>query len=129
MGNFSTRFNKELIGIDQVITGGGTIRTFVRAIGPKGSTGYDNVSVIPVNTVEEMVTSVKFYIDLEITKEGRKTANKETKKGTQKGKMPDQRPPKAEYDDQKCRPRIPRLNREVHGFFRPLTQEIPVGLA
>lgn len=74
LGDF--RFNKELSGIDQVITGGKTIRAFVKALGPRGFTLYDSLSVIAVNIVEEMATRVKSYIDLEISKEGRKATHK-----------------------------------------------------
>lgn len=33
--DFYTRFNKEIVGIDLVITGGETIRAFIRALGPE----------------------------------------------------------------------------------------------
>lgn len=79
LGDFYTRFNKELVGIDQVITDNETIRAFVRALGPTCSALYDSLSVIPVNTMEEMAARVNSYIDLEIAKEGRKTY-KEMKK-------------------------------------------------
>lgn len=67
---FYTHFNKELAGIDQVITGDETIRSFVRALGPRGPSLYDIISVMPINTVEEMTARVKSYIDLVITKDG-----------------------------------------------------------
>lgn len=68
LGNFCTRFNKELARIDQVITSGEKIYAFVRALGPRVSTLYDSLSVIPVNIVEDMTARVKLYIDLEIAK-------------------------------------------------------------
>lgn len=68
LGDFYTCLNIELAGIEQVITGGKTNRAFVRVLGPKGSALYDNLSVIPVNTMEEMTATVKSYIDLEIAK-------------------------------------------------------------
>lgn len=40
---------------------------------PRGSNFYDRLSVIPVNTVKDMGTRVKSYIELEIAKEVRKT--------------------------------------------------------
>lgn len=86
-----------MAGINQFIMGGETKRAFVRALGPRGSALYDNLSVISVNTVEEMAARAKSYIDLEIAKEGRKLpkgANKEI----QEGKRPEQRPLKASHD-------------------------------
>lgn len=67
LGYFYTHFNKELDNIEHVITGGEIIHAFVIVLGPRGSPLYDNLSVIPVNTFEEMATRVKLYIDLEIT--------------------------------------------------------------
>lgn len=72
LGDFYTHFNKELTSIDEVIMGLETIHAIVRALGPKGSTLYDSLTVIPIKTVEEMATRVKLYINLEIAKEGRK---------------------------------------------------------
>lgn len=51
---FYMHFNKELVVINQVIIGGETIRVFVRAIGCRGSTLSDSLSVILINTVEEI---------------------------------------------------------------------------
>lgn len=85
MGDFCTCFNKELIGINQVITGGENIHAFIRALGPRSSALYDNLSIIPVNTFEEMVVRVKSYIDLEIAKESRKS-HKESNKEIHEGK-------------------------------------------
>lgn len=51
----------------------------MKALGPKDSALYDNLSIIPVNTVEDMTERVKSCTDLEITKEGRKR-HKEIKK-------------------------------------------------
>lgn len=36
LGDFYTRFNKELVGIDQVVTEGELIRACVRELGPQG---------------------------------------------------------------------------------------------
>lgn len=83
MGDFYTRFNKELSGIDQVITGGETIHAFVTVLGPRGSALHDSLSVIPVNTIDEMVAQVKSYIDLEIAKEGREPYMEVSKKEIQ----------------------------------------------
>lgn len=55
--------------------GGETIHAFVRALGPRGSSLYDKLTVISVNTVEEMTTRVKSYNDLENTKESGKEAH------------------------------------------------------
>lgn len=85
--DFYTRFNMELSRIDQLITRGGTIRDFVRALGPKGSTLYNSMSVIPVNTVDEMAACAKSYIDLEIAKEGRNAYKEASKKEIQEGKI------------------------------------------
>lgn len=57
----------------------------MRALGPKGSSLYDNVSVIPINIMEEMAPWVKSYIDLAIAIDG-KTTQKELKKEVQEGK-------------------------------------------
>lgn len=54
MCNFYTRLNKELARIDQVITLGETIRDFVIELRPRGSSMYDNLNIILVNTVKEM---------------------------------------------------------------------------
>lgn len=94
LGDFDTKFNKELTGIDQVITGDETIRAFLRALGLRVSALYDNLSVIPVITVEEMAVMVKSSIDLEITKEGRKMTHKETEKVVQVGKKIEKHPSK-----------------------------------
>lgn len=59
LGNLYIRFNKELVRIDQVHQGGETIRAFLRALGLKRCTLYDNLIVIPVNTIEEMDSRVK----------------------------------------------------------------------
>lgn len=97
--DFFTCFNKELTGIDQVITSDEIICTFVRAIGPRGSFLYDSLSVIPVNTIEDMTEKVKSYIDLEIAKEWRKYHN-ESKKEINRSSAP-------KNQDDKCRPRLP----------------------
>lgn len=70
LGDFYTKFNMDLSGIDQVITGGRTIHAFMIVLEPRVSALYDRLSVISVNTVEEMAGRVKSYIDLEISKEG-----------------------------------------------------------
>lgn len=129
MNDFYTRFYKELAGLDQVITGGETIRTFIRVLGLRDSALYNSLSVIPINIVEEMETMVKSYIEFENAKEGRKATQKETKKEVQEEKRPDQRPPKAGLDDHKCHPIIMRPKREVYETITPLTQEISVILA
>lgn len=79
LGNFYTRFNKDLSGINQVITRRETICAFIRALAPRGFALYDSLSVILVYTMEKMVARFKSYINLEITKEERK-AHKETSK-------------------------------------------------
>lgn len=61
---------------------------------------YDSLGVILVNTVEEIVITVKSYIDLKIAKE-RKKVNMETKKTIQEGKWTNMNPPKAGNDDHK----------------------------
>lgn len=96
LGDFYTMFNKELLGIDQVITGGETIHVLVGVLGPRVSALYDSPSVIPVNTVEEMVTRVKSYIDLEKAKEGRKVHKEASNKEIQEGKKQEQRPTKGD---------------------------------
>lgn len=83
----------------QVITCSETIRAFVRALGPKGFVLYDSLSVVLVNTVDEMATRVKSYIDLEITMEGRKTVRKETKNEAHEGKKSGQRHQMVGNDD------------------------------
>lgn len=57
----------------------------MRALGPKGSSLYDNVSVIPINIMEEMAPWVKSYIDLAIAIDG-KTTQKELKKRSRREK-------------------------------------------
>lgn len=66
MGDFYTRFNKELTSINQVITERETIRAFVRALGPRRFALYDSLSVIHVTTIKTLATRVKLSIDLEI---------------------------------------------------------------
>lgn len=73
LGDIYTQFNKELVRIDQVITGGETIHAFVKDLGAKHSIQYDSQSVIPINTLEDMTVKVESYIDLEIVKKGKKT--------------------------------------------------------
>lgn len=68
LGDFYTRFKKELADIDQVIPGRETIRAFIRALGPRGSVLYSSLSVIPVNTVKPMMVRIKSYVELEIVK-------------------------------------------------------------
>lgn len=85
LGYLYTRLNKELTSINQVIMEGETICTFVRALGPRGFSLYDNLSLIPVNTVEEMTVKGKSYRNLEIAKEVWK-AHKESKKVFHEGK-------------------------------------------
>lgn len=109
----------------KVITGGETIRAFVRVLGPRGFALYDSLNVIPVNTVEEMEAHVKSYIDLEIAKEGRKLP-KEMKKEFQEGKRPKQRPPKVSHEQR--HPFIHRPNREVYETFTPMNQDNSVVL-
>lgn len=62
----------------------------MKALGPKDSALYENLSIIPVNTVEEMAERVKSCTDLEITKEGRKR-HKEIKKEVHERKRSEQR--------------------------------------
>lgn len=97
----------------------------MRALGPGGSTLYDSLSVIPVNSVEQMTTRVKSYIYLEIANEGRKIY-KELKKEVHEGKKSEQCPPKLGHDDQKCRLLLSSPRREAYEKFTPLNQEIPV---
>lgn len=75
------------MSINQIITSGETIRVFVNALEPKGSTLYDSLSVILVNVVVEMVVRVRSYFDMEIAKEGGK-AQRESKKEIHEGKNP-----------------------------------------
>lgn len=91
LSNFYSIFNKELAGIDQVITGGENICAFVRVLSLRGSPWYDSLSIILLNIVEQIAARVKSYIDLKITKEIRK-------KEVHEGKKPEQRLPKCEHD-------------------------------
>lgn len=89
-------------------------------LGPRRSALYDSVNVIPVNTVEEMMTRVKSYIDLEIAMEMRKM-HKETKKKVQEMKRPKQHPLKPWTDDHKCCPLLQHPRWEVYETFTPLS--------
>lgn len=119
MSDLYTHLNKKLTSIYQVITCGEIIHAFVRELRAKGTALYDNLSVIPVNTIEEMTTRVKSYIDLEIANEGRKP-HKESKKEIHEGKWSEQCPRKNGNEDPKCRPIIPHPSREVYETFTPV---------
>lgn len=105
-----------------MITGGETIRAFVRALGPIGFAMYDNLSVISANIVEEMVARVKSCIDLEISKEGRRI-RKPLKKRFKGGKKHEQCISKVGHDD-KHRSLNQRPSREVYETFMPPNREI-----
>lgn len=97
----------------------------MRALGPKGSTLYENLSVISVNIVEEMTTRVKLYIDLQTADESRMT-HKELKKKAEEGKRLEKCLPKSGHDDRKCRPLLSQLSREGYGIFTVLNQHMSV---
>lgn len=81
---------KELTCVDQVITGGESIRAFVKALGPRGSALYGNLCIIPINTIEGMTTIVKSHIVLEIAKEVRKALRNPRRRSTwEKGGVAD----------------------------------------
>lgn len=107
------------------LTTGETIRAFVRTIGPRYSTLYENLSVIPVNTVEEMGVRFKSYTDLEMKKEGKK-AHKKFKKEIHEGKKLEHHPQKGGHQDDKRHRLVTLINREVYETFTPLNQEISV---
>lgn len=125
VGDFYTRYIKDLASDDQVIIGGETIHAFVRALGVRGSAMYDNLSVIPIipiTIIEEMLARVKSYTNLEITKKGNKV-HKDSKKGIHEGKHLKQRPHKIHQED-KRRPLVSDPNMEVYETHTPLNQEI-----
>lgn len=75
--------------------------------------------------MEEIVVRVKFYVDLEITKEVRKAQN-ESNKEIQKGKKNEQQPHKNKHREEKYRPMVPLNSREVYETYTPLDQEISI---
>lgn len=108
-----------------MITEGETTRAFVRELGPRGLALHDCLSIIPVNTVEEMATRVNSYINLEIAEEGWKAHKEASKKEGQEGKKSKQHPPKFGHDD-KRRLFVPRPQREIFENFTPLNRDILV---
>lgn len=102
LGQFYNFYSKELTSIDQVITGGEAVCAFVKALGARGSDLYDSIPVILVTTVEEMRTSVKLYIDLEIANEDMK-GHKDSKSEIYEEEKSEQRSHKNYHEDQ-CPP-------------------------
>lgn len=124
LGQFYNFYYKELTSIDQVITGGEAVCAFVKALGARGSDLYDSLRVKLVTTVEEMRTSVKLYIDLEIANEDMK-GHKDSKSEIYEEEKSEQRSHKNYHEDQ-CRPLVSRPNREVYETYTHLKQKISV---